>query len=55
MMLYMNKVHAWWQVQKVYGTWLKAGERMVQLGLEAQHHRRWKSCQKAFRVRLCPF
>ncbi len=50
----MNKVHAPWQVQKAYGTWLKAGERMVQLGHEAQHHRRWKSCQKAFRVRLCP-
>ena len=41
------------QVQKAYDTWRQAGERMVQLGHHAQHHRRWKSCQKAFKVRLC--
>ncbi len=42
------------QVQKAYDTWRQAGERMVQLGLHAQHHRRWKSCQKAFKVQPWP-
>ena len=39
------------QVQQAYDNWRRAGQRMEQLGHEAQHHRRWKSCQKGFRVR----
>ena len=39
------------QVQLAYDTWRRAGQRMEQLGHEAQRHRRWKSCQKGFRVR----
>ena len=39
------------QVQEAYDTWRQAGERMEQLGLQAQHHRRWKSCQRAFEAR----
>lgn len=42
------------QVQKAYCTWRQVGERMIQLGHHAQHHRRWKSCQKAFEVLLRP-
>ena len=41
------------QVQEAYDTWRQAGERMEQLGLQARHHCRWRSCQKAFEVRCC--
>ena len=39
------------QVQQAIDNWRSAGQRMEQLGHEARHHRRWKSCQKGFRVR----
>ena len=41
-------------MQEAYDTWRQAGERMEQLGHEAQRHRLWKSCQRAFRVSLTP-
>ena len=41
------------QVQEAYDTWRQAGKRMEQLGLQAQHHCRWRSCQRAFEVRSC--
>ena len=41
------------QVQEAYDTWRQAGKRVEQLGLQAQHHCRWRSCQRAFEVRSC--